>query len=321
MKAMVYTEYGPPDVLGLQEMEKPAPGEDEVLVMVLASSINSWDWDLLRGWPPIARLAGGGLFKPKKKIIGIDIAGKVEAVGAKVTRFKPGDEVFGDLCESGWGGFAQYVYTKEGALALKSPEMTFEEAAAIPQAGVLALMGLRQGKLQEGQKVLINGAGGAVGTFAVQMAKAKGAQVTGVDKAGKLDMLRSIGADQVLDYTQDDFTKNGQAYDLILDVGGYRTLSDYNRALAPGGICILVGGPMPRLLKIVLLRKLFLRDRKIELLMHRPNEDLERLNELFEAGKVKPVIDRCYPLSELAEAFRYFGTGEFHGKVVITMEH
>lgn len=240
MKAVVYTKYGPPDVLELKEIEKPIPKDDEVLIKVHGASVNSWDWDLLRGTPFLNRLFFG-LLKPKYKILGADIAGRVEVVGRNVKQFLPGDEVFGDLCECGWGGFAEYVCARENALALKPASMTFEEVAAVPQAAVMALQGLRdQGQIQPGQKVLINGAGGGVGTFAVQIAKSFGAEVTGVDSTSKLDMMRSIGADQVIDYTQEDFTQNGQRYDLILDAAAYRSIFDYKRALSPKGIFVVV---------------------------------------------------------------------------------
>jgi len=252
VKAIVYTKYGPPDVLELKEVEKPTPKDNEVLIKVHAASVNSWDWDLLRGTPFLNRL--GGLLKPKYKILGADIAGRVEAVGRNVKRFQPGDEVFGDLSECGWGGFAEYVCARENALALKPASMTFEEVAAVPQAAVMALQGLRdKGQIQPGQKVLINGAGGGVGTFAVQIAKSFGAEVTGVDSTRKLDMMRSIGADQVIDYTREDFTKSGQRYDLILDVVAYRSIFDYKRALSPKGIYVFVGGSMAAAFQAVFL--------------------------------------------------------------------
>jgi len=242
MKAIVYSRYGPPDVLELKEIARPTPKENEVLVKVLAASVNSWDWDLLRGTPFANRLMFG-IVKPKIGILGCDIAGQVEAVGRNVKQFQPGDEVFGDISGCGWGGFAEYVCARENVLALKLASMTFEEAAAVPQAAVLALQGLRdKGKIQPGQKVLINGAGGGAGTFGVQIAKSFGAEVTGVDSASKLDMLRSIGADHVIDYTQEDFTKNGQVYDLILDVVTHRSIFDYKRALSPMGIYVMLGG-------------------------------------------------------------------------------
>jgi NADPH:quinone reductase-like Zn-dependent oxidoreductase len=265
-----------------------------------------------------------GLLNPKFKILGVDIAGQVEAVGRNVKQFQPSDEVFGDLSGCGFGGFAEYVCARENALALKSASMTFEEAAAIPQAGILALQGLRDKRqIQKGHHVLINGAGGGAGTFAVQIAKFFGAEVTGVDSTIKLDMMRSIGADHVIDYTQEDFTQNGKCYDLILDVAAYHSIFDYKRALSPNGIYIMVGGSWARIFQVMFLGPLISMtgSKKMGILMHKPNKDLDFLEELFEAGKVIPVIDRRYPLSEVAEALRYFGEGHHQGKVVITLEH
>jgi len=324
MQAIVYTEYGSPDVLQLKEIVKPTPKDNEVLVKVYAASVNDWDWGLLRGKPFVNRLAVSGLLKPKIKILGGDIAGRVEAVGQNVKQFQPGDEVFGDLSACGFGAFAEYVCGREDSLALKSTSMTFEEAAAIPQAAVLALQGLRaKGQIQPGQKVLINGAGGGAGTFAVQIAKSFGAEVTGVDSTRKLDIMRSIGAKHVIDYTQEDFTKNGQRYDWILDFAGYHSILDYNRALSPKGIYVMVGGSAATFLQIFLLGPLMSMtgNKKTGLLMHKPNKDLASVKELFEAGKVKPIIDKCYPLSEVPDALRYFGEGHARGKVVITVKH
>ncbi len=323
MKAIVYTKYGPPDVLKLEEVEKPTPREDEVLIKVHAASINDWDWELLRGKPFVNRLLFG-LLKPKIKILGVDIAGRVESVGRNVKQFQPGDEVFGDISGCGWGGFAEYVCVPENALVLKPASMTFEEAAAIPQAAMLAVQGLRdKGHIQPGQRLLINGAGGGVGTFAVQIAKLYGVEVTGVDSSGKLDMLRSMGFDQVIDYTQEDFTKNGQCYDLILDVKTNRSIFDYTRALCPNGIYVTVGGSMVRLFQALILGPWIsmISKKKIRIVGLKQNKDLAYMNELFEAGKVKPVIDGPYKLSEVPEAIRYFGEGNHKGKVVITVEH
>ena len=324
MKAIVYTKYGPPDVLQLKEIEKPTPKDDEVLVKVHAASVNSWDWELLRG-AFVNRLFFGFL-KPKIKILGVDIAGRVETVGRNVKQFLPGDEVFGDISGCGFGGFAEYVCARENALALKPAGMTFEQAGAVAHAAVLALQGLRdKGQVQPGQKVLINGAGGGSGTFAVQIAKSFGAEVTGVDSTGKLDMLRSIGADQVIDYTQEDFTKNGKRYDLILDVVTYRSIFDWHkRALSPKGIYVMLGGgSWARVFQTMFLGPWISMtgSKKMGLLMHKPNNrDLVFMNELLEAGKVAPVIDRRYALSEVAEALRYFGEGHTQGKVVITVQ-
>ncbi len=323
MKAIVYTKYGPPEVLQLKEVAKPTPKDNEVLVKVHAASVNDWDWGLLRGKPFMNRLLFG-LLKPKNTILGCDIAGRIEAVGRNVKQFQPGDEVFGDLCGCGFGGFAEYVCARENALVLKPASMTFEEAAAVPQAAVLALQGLRdKEQIKPEQKVLINGAGGGMGTFAIQFAKSFGAEVTGVDSTRKLDMMRSIGADQVIDYTKEDFTKNSQSYDLILDNVVSRSIFDIKRVLSPKGIYVMVGGSMARIFQIMFLGLWISRpwSKKISILAHKPNKDLVFIIELFETGKVFPVIDRRYPLSEVAEALRYFGKGQAKGKVVITLEH
>ena len=243
MKAMVYTEYGPPDVLQLQEVEKPAPQDGQVLVKVHAAAVNFSDWTFLRGKPFMMRLMSG-LLKPKNTILGADIAGRVEAVGSNVTQFKPGDEIFGDISACGWGAFAEYVCAGENTLVLKPVNLAFEQAAAVPQAAVVALQGLKKGQIKSGQKVLINGASGGIGTFAVQIAKSFGADVTGVCSTRNLDMVRSLGADQVIDYTKEDFVQNGQRYDLILAAGGYRSILDYRRALSPQGVYIMSGGSM-----------------------------------------------------------------------------
>jgi len=323
MKAVIYTKYGTPDVLQLKEVEKPTPGDDEVLVKVHAASVNDWDWGLLQGKPFINRLLFG-LLKPKVQVLGCDIAGKIEAVGRNVKQFQPGDEVLGDISECGFGAFAEYVCVPENALVSKPASITFEEAAAVPQAAVLALQGLRDKKqIQPGQKVLINGAGGGAGTFAVQIAKLFGAEVTGVDSTSKLDMMRSIGADQVIDYTKEDFTKNGQSYDLILDFAAHHSIFDYKRALSPKGIYVMVGGSSAQIFQGMLLGPLISMtgSKKMGILAHKPNKDLAFMKELLMAGKVKPVIDRRYTLSEVAEALRYFGEGQAQGKVIITVEH
>ena len=324
MKAIVYKKYGSPDVLEFKEIEKPAPKDNEVLIKVHAASINSWDWDMLTGRPLEYRLMSGLLKPTKTKILGCDIAGRIEAVGRNINQFHPGDDVFGDLCEGLWGGFAEYVCARENEIMLKPAGMTYEEAAATPQAGLLALQGLcDRREIKPGQRILINGAGGGVGTFAIQMAKSFGAEVTGVDSTGKLDTMRSLGADHVIDYTQEDFTKNGKCYDLILDVKTDRSIFDYRRALSSNGIYVTVGGRSARILQLVFLGSLISMtgSKKLTLIMHKPNKDLNILNELIESGKVKPVIDRCFPLSETAEAFQYFGEGHFKGKIVIAVEH
>ena len=324
MKAIVYHKYGSPDVLELEEVQKPTPKDDEVLVKVHAGSVNPADWHLLRADPFLARLEVG-LLKPKNKVLGSDIAGRVEAVGNKVTHFQPGDEVFGDKFQCGWGGFAEYVAVTENRIALKPANLTFEAAAAVPLAAFTALQGLRdKGQIQSGQKVLINGASGGVGTFAVQIAKSFGAEVTGVCSTRNLDMVRSIGADHVIDYTQEDFTRNGQTYDLILDAVGNRSVSDYKRILSPKGICVIAGfTTLSRLFEHVFLGLWASRtgSKKIGIMgTVKPNKkDLVFMKELLESGKVVPVIDGRYPLSETAEAIRHLEEGHAQGKVVITV--
>ena len=325
MKASIYTKYGPPDVLEFKEIEKPVPNDDEVLIKVLAASVNPAELHLLRADPFIARLYSG-LLKPKNTILGADISGRVEAVGRNIKQFHIGDEVFGDLSDCGWGGFAEYVCARENALALKSVNISFEDAAAVPLAATAALQGLRnKGKIQQGQKVLINGASGGVGTFAVQIAKSFGTEVTAVCSTRNLDMVRSIGADHVIDYTQEDFTRNGLHYDLIFDAVGNRSVSDYKRALSPNGICAVAGFTnFSHLLKVIVQGSWvsITGSKKIGLMeTAKPNhKDLVFIKELVEAGKVKPVIDRRYPLSEVAEAFRYLEKKHARGKVVITVE-
>ena len=324
MKAILFKKYGSADVLHLAEVEKPVPKPGEVLLKVHAACINSWDWELLQGTPFANRMMFG-LFKPKKiNILGCDLAGRVEAVGSGVQQFRPGDEVFGELSGSSWGGFAEYACAPENLLALKPGDMSFSEAAAIPQAGVLALQGLRyRGAVKAGQKVLINGAGGGVGTFAIQMAKAAGAEVTGVDSARKLELMRSLGADHVIDFKQEDFTKNGQRYDLILDNVLTRSVFEGLRSLNPGGVYVVVGGRISRILQTALLGSWISKkeNKKMGILIHKPNKaDLEIMAEFFEAGTGGPVIDRSFPLSQTPEAMRYFGEGLVLGKVVITID-
>jgi NADPH:quinone reductase-like Zn-dependent oxidoreductase len=320
MKAIVYTQYGPPETLQLEDVAKATPKDDEVLIKVRAVSVNRSDWEGLRGKPLYARI--GGLLKPRHQRLGSDIAGRVEMAGSNIWRFQPGDEVFGDILPR-LGGFAEYVCARESALALKPPSMTFEEVAAIPQAAVIALQGIRdRGQVQPGEKVLINGAGGGAGTFAVQLAKMYGAEVTGVDNYGKLDFMRSLGADHVIDYTREDFTKNGKQYDLILDIVAHRSVFAYKRALRPNGSYFLAGGSVATILQILFLGPWIRRTtgKKIRVLAVRPNiEDLDFMKELIEAGKVTPVIDRTYPLSEVPEAMGYVGEGHAQGKVVISV--
>ncbi|MFW2366167.1 MAG: NAD(P)-dependent alcohol dehydrogenase [Desulforhopalus sp.] len=324
MKGVVYTKYGSPKVLQLQEVEKPVPRDDEILIKVHAASINSWDWDMLTGKPFEYRLMSG-VIKPKKThILGCDIAGRIEKVGRNIQHFHPGDAVFGDLCEGHWGGFAEYVLARENELTLKPVDMTFVEAAAIPQAGILALQGLCDKKtIGPGDRILINGAGGGVGTIAIQLAKSFGADVTGVDSTGKLDTIKSLGADHVIDYTQEDFTRTENSYDLILDVKTDRSIFDYKRALSTDGIYVTVGGKSARIFQLILFGSLnsMIGSKKLALVMHKPNKDMHVLNELFESGQVKPFIDRCYPLSRTAEAFQYYGEGNCKGKIVVTVHH
>jgi NADPH:quinone reductase-like Zn-dependent oxidoreductase len=321
MKAIVYHEYGSPDGLKLEEVQKPTPADNELLIKVYAVSINRSDWEGVVGKPLYVRI--GGLFKPKSGILGSDIAGTVEAVGKDVKQFKPGDDVFGLILNYG-GGFAEYACKSEKALALKPAGMTFEEAAAIPQAAFIALQGIHdKGKVQPGQKVLINGAGGGTGTFAIQLAKLAGAKVTGVDNAEKLDFMRSLGADHVIDYTKQDFTKNGQQYDLILDVIASRSIFAYKRALKPNGNYFMAGGSVATMFQSLLLGPLIRRitSRNIKLLVvQTDSKDLVYITELIESGKVKLVVDKRYSLSETAEALRYLGEGHAKGKIVITVE-
>ncbi len=323
MKAIVRTRYGSPDVLQLREVEKPVPSDGRILVKIHAASANPVDWHEMRGG--LIRLFGGGLRKPKNPRLGTDIAGRVEAVGNNVTEFQPGDEVFG-VCA---GGFAEYASARVDRLALKPANSSFEQAAAVPVAATTALQGLRdKGKIQPGQKVLVNGASGGVGTFAVQIAKSFGTEVTGVCSTRNLDIARSIGADHVIDYTQEDFTKNGQHYDLIYDVVGNHSVSDYRRALSTKGTCVIAGFGFPSPSMSRLLGHLILGSSRSKIgtkkvgfmgIAKINQKDSVALKELLESGKVVPVIDRRYPLSETAEAIRYLGEGHARGKVVITV--
>jgi NADPH:quinone reductase-like Zn-dependent oxidoreductase len=323
MKAIVYKKYGSPDVLELNEVEKHSPKDDEVLVKVYAASVNAYDWHFLSADIFLIRLTSG-LLKPKNPRLGADMAGGIEAVGKNVTQFKPGDEVFGDIGAWGNGSFAEYVCVPEVAFALKPVNLSFEEAAAVPMAALTALQALRdQGQIQPGHKVLINGASGGVGTFAVQIAKTFGAEVTAVCSARNLDQARSLGADHVIDYTKEDFTQNGQQYDLILGVNGYHPLSSYKRALTPKGIYVMAGGSPGQIFQAVLLGSWMSTTggKKMGSITAKSSQkDLAILKELIEAGKVVSVIDKSFPLSETAEALRYLGAGHARGKVVITVE-
>jgi NADPH:quinone reductase-like Zn-dependent oxidoreductase len=320
MKAILYTQYGPPDVLQLKEIEKPTPKENQVLVKVHAASVNALDWRRFTMPPILARLMEGGLLKPKNPKLGADVAGTVEAVGSNVTEFKPGDEVFGVAP----GAFAEYACNGASKFALKPANVSFEAAAAVPVAALTALQGIRYaGGIRPGQKVLIQGASGGVGTFAVQLAKSFGAEVTAVCRTRNLDMAHSIGADHVIDYTRKDFTKNGQRYDLIFAVNGYHSLLDYKRALSPQGIYVCAGGTLPQFFQAMLLGSLMSRNGGKKMgsmgIAKVNQDDLVYLGELLEAGKIVPVIDRSYPLSEIAEAMRYVEDTHAQGKVVISV--
>ena len=321
MKAIVYYNYGSPDVLKCEEIEKPTAGDDEVLIKVRAASVNPAD-RLFRGTSYIVRILTG-LRKPKDARLGRDVAGQVEAVGRNVTQFKPGDEVFG-ACR---GAFAEYACTSESALVMKPENVTFEQAASVPVAALTALQGLRdKGQIQPGQKVLINGAAGGVGTFAVQIAKSFGADVTGVCSTRNVDMVRSIGADHVIDYTREDFTKRGQRYDVIFDCVGNHPLSACRHVLNPKGICVLVGAPhkvwivLIRALKALALSR-FVSQKFVMFIARRSKEDLTIMRDLMKTGKVTPVIDKHYRLSEVPDAIRYLEEGHARGKVVITLEY
>ena len=320
MKAIVYTKYGSPDVLERKEVEKPAPKDDEVLVKIQAASVNALDWHLLTADIFLVRLMGMGPFKPKNQILGADIAGRVEAVGKSIRQFRPGDDVFGDI---GHGGFAEYAAALEHSLAQKPVSLSFEEAAAVPVAALTALQGLRDsGKIQPGQKVLINGAAGGVGTFAVQIAKVFGAKVTAVCSTRNVEQARKLGADQVIDYTKENFTQSGQQYDLIFAANGYHPLAAYKQALTPKGIYIMAGGTARQIFEAMLLGS-WMSEKNGRTMgnvsAHISQEDLLTLKELLEAGKIVPVIDKRYSLNDVAEALRYLGAGHARGKIVITV--
>ncbi len=333
MKAIVQERYGSADVLELREIDRPTAGDDEVLVRVRAASLHPDVWHAVKGVPFVLRVMGSGLRKPKNGVPGTDLAGHVESVGRNVTRFKPGDEVFGlsvlaNLWRNG-GAYAEYATVPEARLQLKPAELTFEQAAAVPTSGSLAVQAVRdEGRVRSGQRVLINGAGGAVGSFAVQLAKAYGADVTGVDAPGKLDMLRSIGADRVIDYTQEDFTESGERYDVVLDIAGTRPWSAVKRALNPDGTYVLIGhdqygasghrwfGSLGRFFKLMVISP-FVSHLHPFRGTKDPGDRLVVLKELIEAGKITPVIDRTFPLSEVPEAIRYLESGQTQGKIVI----
>lgn len=322
MKAIICPKYGSPDVLQLREVVKPVPQEEEVLIQIHAASLNSRDLRMLRANPFFMRLMPGGLFRPKNQILGADVAGRVEAVGCNIKQFTPGDEVFGYLpSATGRGTFAEYVCANEKVITLKPANLTFEQAAAVPLAAMTALQGLRDiGNIQPGQRVLIQGASGGVGTFAVQIAKAFGAEVTAVCSTRNLEMVWSLGADHVIDYMKEDFSQNGQQYDLILAVNGYHPISDYLRTLKPEGTYVVAGGSMTQLIEVASNRKRVSKagSQKIGVLTLKTNQkDLVFIRELIESGKIMPVIDDCYLLSKTAEAFWYFEKEHPKGKVVI----
>jgi NADPH:quinone reductase-like Zn-dependent oxidoreductase len=335
MKAIVQENYGSADVLELREIDRPTAGDDEVLVRVRAASLHPDVWHAVKGVPFILRVMGSGLRKPKNGVPGTDLAGHVESVGKNVTRFKPGDEVFGlsvlaNLWRNG-GAYAEYAAVPETRLQLKPADLTFEQAAAVPTSGSLAVQAVRdEGRVRSGQRVLINGAGGAVGTFAVQLAKAYGADVTGVDSPPKLDMLRSIGADRVIDYTKEDFTRSGERYDVVLDIAGTRPWSEVKRALTPDGTYVLIGhdqygasghrwfGSLGRFFKLMVISP-FVSHLHPFRGAKDPGDRLVVLKELIEAGKIAPVVDRTFPLSEVPDAIRYLESGQTRGKVVIVV--
>lgn len=325
MQAIVYHTYGSPDVLQLEQVVGPTPAADEVLIRVHAASVNAADAHLLRAESLMVRLMAGGLQSPKKKILGMDIAGVVEAVGSAATTFKPGDAIYGDVSACRSGGFAEYAAVPEKFLALKPANLSFEEAAAVPMAGVTALQGLRdKGRIQAGQRVLITGASSGVGTFAVQLAGAFGAEITATCSVGKVDMVRALGAHHVIDYTREDVTKNGHCYDLILDIAAYRPFSDYRPVMTDKGRYVMIGGSVGRILRAMVSAPLASGGgrQKFSILSQKPNHaDLVTITEMIEAGKVKPAIDKCYPLTEVADAMRYLESRNVRGKIVITVAH
>lgn len=320
MKAITYTQYGDPDILQMKEIEKPTPKDNEVLVRVKAASVNSYDWDLVRGKPKIYRTFMG-LRKPKNLIPGCDIAGIVEAIGNNVSNLKVGDEVFGDISQNGFGAFAEYACAPAEMLALKSKEITFEQAASIPQGGVLAIQGLRyNGKIEPGDEVLINGAGGSTGTFAIQIAKFHGAIITAVDSEDKLELLQSLGADFVIDYKKENYTKSGKKYDLIIDNMAFNCVFDYKRCLKPNGACAIVGGSILRIIQVAFLGGLISKfsNNKIGLMIHSPNsKDLHNIQQLIVDKRIKTVIGNTYPFEETTQALWDIGRGKTKGKGII----
>lgn len=322
MKAIILKQYGLPKDLEIGEVAKPIPNDDEVLVKIHSASINDWDWGLVRGKPFIIRLFFG-LKKPKVNIPGIDISGEVEAVGSEVSSFNIGDEVYCDLSDNIFGGFAEYVCVPEKTLSRKPSNISHNDAAALPHAGILALQGLvDMGKVKSGQRILINGAGGGVGTLGIQILKSYKVEVTGVDSAEKLDLMKSLGFDSVLDYRKVDFTDNGEKYDLILDTKTNRSVFKYARALKKNGKYVTVGGSMSRLLQIVLMRSLIslFTGKNLSVLSLKPNKGLEQLSKLVEKGQIKPIIDGPYAFDKIPELIQYFGEGKHQGKVIVEIE-
>lgn len=323
MRAVVYERYGPPErVLRVAEIDRPSVGEHDVLVRVRAASVNSWDCDNLLGRPLLSR-PGWGVVRPRRRVLGADVAGDVVAVGGSVTRFRPGDQVFGDLSGSGWGGFAEYASAHEDAVERMPPELGYTQAAAIPQAGVMALQAVGGHAATAARRILVNGAGGGVGTFAIQLARASGARVTGVDSAGKLDLLRSLGVETAIDYTREDLAELSERFDLIVDVIARRSMSVYRRLLAPGGRYVMIGGATRRIAQVLLFgarESATSSGRSMGLLVHRPNQDLDRLAAFAAEGTIVPVIGHTFELAETAAAIRVVIDGRSLGKVVVTVD-
>lgn len=322
MKAILLKEYGLPDVLEIGDVEKPVPNENEVLVRIHSASINDWDWGLVRGKPFVIRLIHG-LKKPKITIPGVDISGKIEAVGSNVSSFTIGDEIFCDLSECGFGGFAEYVCVPENMLSKKPSNMSYSDASALPHAGLLALQGLvEKGKVTSGQSVLINGAGGGVGTLGIQILKSYEVKVTGVDSGEKLDMMKSLGFDNVMDYKKTDFTDTGEKFDLILDTKSNRSVFKVARSLKKNGTYITVGGLMVRLVEILLLGSLIslFTGKNLSVLALKPNKGLDQISKLAEKGQIKPVVDGPYGFNKIPDLIQYFGKGRHLGKIVIEIE-
>lgn len=319
MRALVFTKYGSPEVLQLKEIVKPTPKENEVLVKIHATAVNDYDWSMIRGKPYLYRLLYG-ILKPKHQTPGMELAGTIEGLGANTNLFKIGDAVYGDISQYGFGSFAEYVCTNEKALTLKPIQMSFEEAASIPHAAMLAVQGLIDiGQLQKRQKILINGAGGGMGTYALQIAKLYDAEVTGVDTGNKLKMMKELGFDHIIDYKKENFTNNKQSYDLILDAKTTRSTFQYLKALNPSGKYVTVGGYLNRLFPLLILKPLIsiISKKSVHIVALKPNKDLEYINELFSAGKIKPVIDGPYKLNEVPRLIQYFGEGRHQGKIII----